>query len=159
MIARIFHSGYSNKTNVLGIKYYKSLIKELKANNILPFITLYHWDLPQPLQDVGGWQNPQIADWYADYANLCFELYGDSVKHWITFNEPKQTCHMGYGTGDFAPEIKSPEAEYQCAHNVIKAHAKAWHIYDTTYRKKQNGNLWEKGVLKTKTNIIILFSR
>lgn len=112
----------------------------MRDNDIEPLITLYHWDLPQSLQDLGGWQNPQIVDWFADYARICFELYGQTVKYWITFNEPKQTCHMGYGTAEFAPHIKSPKAEYLCAHNVIKGHAKAYHIYDNVYRKNQKGN-------------------
>lgn len=117
-----------------------NLINELRANGIEPLVTLYHWDLPQALQDAGGWPNSQIVDVFADYARICFELFGNSVKYWLTFNEPKQICHMGYGTGEFAPAIKSAEAEYLCSHHVIKAHAKSWHIYNNSYRKTQKGS-------------------
>lgn len=114
-----------------GINYYKNLLKELKDNNIEPLITLYHWDLPQKLQDLGGWTNPLIVEWFADYAKICFELFGNSVKYWITFNEPMQFCG----------ESPVPEGLYLCGHHVIKSHAKAWHIYNDMYRSSQKGNV------------------
>lgn len=132
-------TGYSNKINLAGVKYYRNLIKELKANNIEPLVTMYHWDLPQPLQDAGGWPNPLIVNWYTDYAKVCFELFGDLVKYWITFNEPKQTCELSYGAGLLAPGIKSPEAEFLCTHNVLLSHASTYHLYDKQYRKHQKG--------------------
>lgn len=130
----------------------------MRDNNIEPLVTLYHWDLPQTLQDEGGWPNPLIVDWFAEYARIAFEQFGDSVKYWITFNEPKQTCHMGYGTAEFAPAIKSPEAEYLCTHHVIQAHAKAWHIYNTTYRKTQKGKTAMKGPTYS-FNLCFFFTR
>lgn len=123
------------------MKYYRNLIKELRDNNIEPLVTIYHWDTPQPIQDVGGWPNPYSAEWFTDYARVCFELFGDIVKYWITINEPRQICHMGYGDGTLAPAIKSAEAEYLCSHNVILAHASAYRLYNDTYRKKFNGEL------------------
>lgn len=133
-------SGFVNYINSAGVKYYKNLIEELRANNIEPFITLYHWDLPQPIQDLGGWINPNIVNWVKDYARVCFELLGVSVKYWITFNEPKQICHSGYGKGTMPPLIKSPQAEFLCAHHVILSHAEIFHLYNRTYRQQQNGN-------------------
>lgn len=112
----------------------------MKANNIEPFVTLYHWDLPQPLQDLGGWTNPLVVKWFADYAKICFELFGNKVKYWATFNEPRNTCEQGYGEGGKAPQISSPSVgEYLCGHYALKAHAEAWHIYDLQFRTKQEG--------------------
>lgn len=139
---RILPTGFTNKINLPGVAYYKNLIKELKDNDIEPLITLYHWDLPQPLQDIGGWPSDFIIDAYANYARLCFELFGDEVKFWLTFNEPKQSCLAGYGMGGAAPAITMPGiADYLCAHNILRAHAKAWHIYDQEFRPTQKGKI------------------
>lgn len=138
--SRILPTGLTDKINPDGIAYYNNLINELIKNKIEPLVTLYHWDLPEPLQDIGGWPNPDIATYFKDYADVCFKQFGDRVKMWITFNEAKQTCQQGYGSATMAPLISSPGvAEYQCAHTLLKAHANAWHLYDETYRKTQKG--------------------
>ncbi|KAJ8924301.1 hypothetical protein NQ315_007094 [Exocentrus adspersus] len=140
--SRILPNGTSDNVNLAGVDYYKNLIKELRANDIEPLVTIYHWDLPQVLQEQGGWPDDFIVDAFADYARVCFELLGDSVKYWLTFNEPKQTCLQGYGDGSMAPMIQeSGVLDYKCTHNVLKAHAKAWHIYDDEFRAKQNGKV------------------
>lgn len=132
--------GTADNINVAGITYYKNLIQELKDNNIEPLITLYHWDLPQPLQELGGWVEEFIVEAFADYAKVCFELLGDSVKYWLTFNEAKQTCLLGYGDAVMPPMInQSGILDYKCTHNVLKAHARAYHIYDSEFRPKQKG--------------------
>ncbi|KAJ8973207.1 hypothetical protein NQ317_018956 [Molorchus minor] len=142
---RVLPTGYANmllinKINEPGIAYYKNLITALKENNIEPVVTLYHWDLPQHLQELGGWPNPKIADYFADYARLAFREFGEDVKYWTTFNEPKQICQFGYGTGLFAPGIStSGVGDYLCVRTVLLAHAKAYHIYDEEFREKQNG--------------------
>nr|CAH7741390.1 unnamed protein product [Callosobruchus chinensis] len=105
-------------------------------------VTLFHWDLPQALQDQGGFLSEKIIKWFTDYARLCFELFGDDVKTWITFNEPKQTCLMGYGLALFPPNINgSGIADYNCTYYLLKAHAEAWHIYDKEFREKQKGRI------------------
>ncbi|XP_018573477.2 lactase-phlorizin hydrolase [Anoplophora glabripennis] len=140
--SRILPTGYVNKVNLPGVTYYKNLIKELKDNGIEPLITMYHWDLPQPLQDLGGWTSEFVVEAFAEYARLCFELFGDDVKYWLTFNEPKQICQGGYGMGYDAPGIKMPGlADYLCAHHVIQAHSRAWHIYDQEFRSTQQGQI------------------
>ncbi|XP_023022880.2 myrosinase 1 [Leptinotarsa decemlineata] len=140
--SRILPNGFTNQINDLGVAYYNNLINELKSNNIEPLVTLYHWDTPQAIQDIGGFPNGIIVDLFADYAELCFKLFGDRVKYWMTFNEPKQPCNHGYGSGDYAPGIQSPGiGEYMCSHNVIKAHAKAWHIYNDKFRAEQKGQV------------------
>lgn len=104
-------------------------------------MTLSHWDIPQEIQDLGGFPNPLFVKWFTEYASLCFELFGNDVKYWMTFNEPKQSCSRGYGVGDYAPAIKSPGiAEYWCVKNIILAHAETWHAYNDKFRAKQNGN-------------------
>lgn len=114
-------------------------MRELKDNGIEPFVTLFHWDLPQSIQDAGGWPNPVTIEWFVDYARVCFELFGDSVKYWSTFNEPRQPCYYGYGTGGAAPAIASIPAEYTCSHNMILAHAEVYHLYNKTFKAKQKG--------------------
>lgn len=89
--------------------------------------------------DVGGWPNPDIIEWYLDYARICFTLFGDSVKYWVTFNEPKNICHQGYGSGEKAPLFHSAQAEYLCTHHVLLAHTKTWELYEKTYKKTQKG--------------------
>ncbi|XP_018571131.1 myrosinase 1 [Anoplophora glabripennis] len=140
--SRILPTGFANKVNTAGVTYYKNLIKELKDNDIEPFVTIFHWDTPQPIHDAGGWTSEFVVDWFADYARVVFELFGEDVKYWLTFNEPKQTCHEGYGSAKKAPAISSPGVgEYLCTHNLLKAHARAWHIYDEEFRSTQNGKI------------------
>lgn len=141
--ARILPSGYPDSLNYLGVQYYKNLFQELKDNNIEPLVTLYHWDLPQVLEEtIGGWLNETTADLFAEYARICYQLFGDDIKLWITLNEPKQVCGGGYGGGWGAPGVVSPgELEYVCTRNVLLAHAKAWHIYDDEFRQTQKGKL------------------
>ncbi|KAJ8954765.1 hypothetical protein NQ318_014872, partial [Aromia moschata] len=139
---RLYPSGFINKTNPAGVNYYKNLIRLLRENNIEPVVTIHHWDLPQTLQDAGGWTNEFIVDIFADYARTCFELFGDEVKYWITVNEPFEYCHNGHGTGIFAPGLElSGTGEYWCAHNIIKGHAKVWHLYDEHFRATQKGKI------------------
>lgn len=113
----------------------------MKSNGIEPYVTIYHWELPQPLQELGGWPNPLIVDWFAEYAEICFELFGDTVKNWMTFNEPKQFCHRGYGSAEQAPVIKIAQGEFLCAHHVLLAHAKVWKIYQEKFKRTQKGKL------------------
>ncbi|XP_018570851.1 myrosinase 1-like [Anoplophora glabripennis] len=140
---RILPTGYPDKVNQAGVQYYKNLFAELKAANVEPMVTLYHWDLPQSLEEqLGGWLNETVSDLFAEYARLCFELFKDDVKMWITINEPKQVCSAGYGAGYYAPGVVSSGiGEYICAKNVIMAHAKAYHIYDDEFRATNQGRI------------------
>ena len=69
---------------------------------------MYHWDLPQSLQNLGGFANSLVIDYFKEFANVLYANFGDRVKQWITFNEPFKFCIDGYGTGTFAPAVKSP---------------------------------------------------
>lgn len=141
-MSTLLFAGYANKINAVGVKYYRNLLKELRANNIEPLVTIYHWDLPQSIHEAGGWPNPNIVEWYTDYARICFELFGDLVKYWITFNEPISTCHFGYGMGILAPAIVSAEAEFLCTHHILLAHANVYHMYNETYKQIQQGKYY-----------------
>ncbi|XP_053554224.1 lactase/phlorizin hydrolase [Bombina bombina] len=140
--SRIFPMGFKSKENPKGVKYYNKLINSLQEAGIEPMVTLYHWDLPQILEDHGGWRNESIIDAFVDYADFCFGQFGDRVKFWITFDEPWVVSYAGYGTGEHAPGIKDPgDSSYKVAHTILKSHAKAWHLYNDKYRTKYSGKV------------------
>lgn len=114
------------EVNEKGIEFYSNLIDELLKHNIVPFVTLYHWDLPQALQDeVDGWESRDCVDAFEEYARLCFERFGDRVNHWITFNEPIIFEMFGYVTQAHPPAKNDPKLMYQVSHHVNLAHARA----------------------------------
>ncbi len=125
---RIFPDG-RGEINEKGIKFYSSLIDVLLANGIEPMITLYHWDLPQALQDIGGWENEEVTDLFAEYAGSLFHRFGSRVKRWITLNEPFCISYLGYGLGVHAPGIKDFKRAINVSHNLNIAHAKAVHAF------------------------------
>lgn len=100
---------------------------------------MYHWDIPEALQDVGGWPNDTVIEHFENYARIAFSYFGDRVKQWITFNEAFVVCIGGYGHGYHAPGIQSAELPYQCAHNILKSHAKVYRMYETNFKASQNG--------------------
>lgn len=120
---RVFPDGVS--LNGRGIDFYDRLTDELLKNGIEPYLTLYHWDLPQALQMRGGWLNRDITEVFADYAYTVAKELGDRVKYFITFNEPQVFLNAGYVTGSHAPgwQIGLRE-ELAAVHNVLLAHGK-----------------------------------
>lgn len=138
---RVQPKGYG-PVNRAGIQFYSDLIDELLTHDIEPWVTLYHWDLPLALQmEYDGWLNPKIADFFADYARICFEHFGDRVKNWITLNEPWVVSVLGYGQGVFAPGRVSNSEPYQAAHQLLRSHAKAVKVYREHFQPKQNGRI------------------
>ncbi|MDS4040449.1 MAG: GH1 family beta-glucosidase [Candidatus Competibacter sp.] len=131
---RIFPNG-TGKINHEGIAFYNRLIDELLKHNIIPFITLYHWDLPQALQDIGGWENRDLIDIFTHYAKTCFEYFGDRVEHWITFNETINFIMLGYRDGLHPPGIRDEKRAVEVSHIVNLAHAKAVLEYRNLVRK------------------------
>ncbi|XP_073490360.1 lactase/phlorizin hydrolase-like [Aquarana catesbeiana] len=139
---RVLPDGTKNVVNEPGVSYYSRLIDTLLNAGITPQVTIYHWDLPQALQNVGGWENETIVERFRDYSELLFQRLGDRVKFWITLNEPYIIAFLGYGEGSFAPGIYSPgDSVYVVGHNLIKAHAEAWHLYNDKYRATQGGQI------------------
>jgi beta-glucosidase len=108
-----------------GLDFYKRLTDGLLEAGITPFATLYHWDLPQALQEKGGWTNPDVARWFADYATLVFEEIGDRIPFWITLNEPWCSAVLGYMWGVHAPGIKDLSQTLLASKNLLLAHGLA----------------------------------
>ncbi|XP_071722533.1 beta-glucosidase 40-like [Rutidosis leptorrhynchoides] len=151
--SRIFPNG-SGELNEAGVDHYNNVINELLAYGIEPYITLYHWDLPKALNDkYKGWLSPQIIDDFANYAETCFNKFGDRVKNWITFNEPHTLIILGYDLGMEAPSRcsignhtlckfgDSATEPYIVGHNILLSHAIAANIYRQKYKPKQNGSI------------------
>ncbi|KAL1514332.1 hypothetical protein ABEB36_003605 [Hypothenemus hampei] len=140
--SRILPNGTVNNINQEGVDYYINLLTALRENNIEPVVTIYHWDLPLPLHEMGGWTNPLIVDFYNVYADLCFSLFGDLVKYWLTLNESISQCYFGYGEGTHAPGYQeSGTLTYICAYTQLLAHAKAYRTYNDTYKQMYNGEV------------------
>jgi beta-glucosidase len=126
---RILPDGESH-VNAAGVDFYNRLIDGLLDRNILPLVTLYHWDLPLALQmKYGGWLGAQTGEAFARYAQVCFDAFGDRVRHWLTFNENWCTAVLGHGTGVFAPGMQSPDAPYLVAHRLLLAHGHAVRLF------------------------------
>ncbi|XP_041976167.1 myrosinase 1-like [Aricia agestis] len=139
---RLLPSGFPDRISSAGRRYYSELIDGLLAAGVEPVVTVYHWDLPQSLQDLGGWTNPLVVDWFADYARVVFSLFADRVKTWITINEPLVFCDGAYTMGVYAPGVLSPDiGKYLCNRHALLAHAKAWRIYDQEFRDRYRGKI------------------
>ncbi|KVH91153.1 Glycoside hydrolase, catalytic domain-containing protein [Cynara cardunculus var. scolymus] len=135
--------------NQEGINYYNRLIDELLANGIEPFVTLFHWDLPNALEEeyMGFLSSKVVAD-FVDYVDICFWEFGDRVKHWLTVNEPHMFTYNGYVTGTFAPgrgaNCKDSDLEtepYTVAYNLLNCHAAAYRKYEKDYKSFQKGKV------------------
>lgn len=128
------------EANPVGIAFYNELIDELIRHGITPWVTLHHWDLPAALQlENDGWLNKATTDYFAAFASICFEHYGDRVKHWITLNESWVIAMLGYHDGVFAPGRKSDTEPYLAAHHLILAHAKSVQAYRQHFQPQQGG--------------------
>ncbi|CAN6585523.1 unnamed protein product [Malus baccata var. baccata] len=167
--SRILPQGsLSGGINQRGVDHYNSLINELKRNGIEPFVTIYHFDMPQALQvKYGGYLNRKFVQDFQDYSDLCFKLFGDRVKHWFTINEPSSLAVYGYEIG-IAPPGRCSLPKGQCglgapppgtcivpagpcfggnsstepyiaAHNLILSHAAVVKLYREKYQEEQKG--------------------
>jgi beta-glucosidase len=111
--------------NPAGLGFYDRLVDELLGHGIDPFVTLFHWDLPQAVQDAGGWFNRDIADWFADYVDIVAARLGDRVRMWITLNEPFVHTVFGHGFGLHAPGQALMFDALPTAHHQLLAHGRA----------------------------------
>ena len=126
--ARVLAEGVG-RPNQKGLDYYDRLVDQMCAANVRPVAALNHWDFPQALQDEGGWQNRDSADWFCEYASLMFSRLNDRVKMWVTHNEPRVIAFLGYGAAIMAPGIADTSAAYQVVHHLLLAHGKAVQAY------------------------------
>ena len=121
---RILPAG-RGKVNQAGLDFYSRLVDGLLEVGITPFATLYHWDLPQALQDEGGWDNRATAEAFAEYTDVFSRHLGDRIKHWITHNEPWVAAFVGHLWGTHAPGIKDMPTAIRCTHHLLLSHGLA----------------------------------
>ncbi|XP_030532577.1 beta-glucosidase 44-like [Rhodamnia argentea] len=150
--SRIFPDG-TGKVNWQGVAYYNRLINYLLKKGITPYANLYHYDLPEALEKkYMGLLSPNVVKDFADYADFCFKTFGDRVKNWMTFNEPRVVAALGYDNGFFAPGRcskaygnctagNSGTEPYIAAHHLILSHAAAVQRYRENYQEKQKGRI------------------
>ncbi|XP_065634835.1 beta-glucosidase 44-like isoform X2 [Quercus suber] len=150
--SRIFPDG-TGKVNDKGVAYYNRLINYMLKKGITPYANLYHYDLPLALEKKYlGLLSDQVVKDFADYADFCFKTFGDRVKNWMTFNEPRVVAALGYDNGIFAPGRcskafgnctagNSATEPYIVAHHLILAHAAAVQRYREKYQEKQKGRI------------------
>ena len=115
----------SGPANQRGLDHYRRLVEGLRARSIEPMLTLYHWDLPQALEDRGGWRSRETSERFAEYAGIVYEALGDSVRLWITLNEPWVSAWMGHGTGVHAPGIRDVSQALAATHHLLLGHGLA----------------------------------
>lgn len=132
---RILPSG-RGAVNAAGLGFYERLIDTLLKHNIVPMVTLYHWDLPAALDDRGGWLNPDVSQWFAEYAALIFRRLDDRVPFWVTLNEPWVVADGGYLHGVLAPGHRNLFEAPLAAHHLLRAHGAAVQAYRAEGRHK-----------------------
>ncbi|XP_039122996.1 beta-glucosidase 1-like [Dioscorea cayenensis subsp. rotundata] len=147
--SRIFPNGVG-KVNLKGVAYYNRLIDYMLKQGITPYANLYHYDLPASLEEkYKGLLSPQVVEDFANYADFCFKTFGDRVKNWFTFNEPRVVAALGYDDGEFAAGRctncsaggNSATEPYIVAHHLILSHAAAAKRYREKYQAEQKGRI------------------
>lgn len=123
--ARLIPDG-CGEVNPKAVELYRNMILSMRENGIIPYITLFHWEFPQALQDKGGWLNPQVVEWFGYYAKVVAENFSDICENFITINEPQCAVGLGHLSGVHAPGLKLSYPEtFQIAHNLLKSHGQA----------------------------------
>jgi len=144
--------GGRGATNAKGLDYYKRVVDALLEAGIRPFPTLYHWDLPQPLEDAGGWPNRDTAERFVDYAKIVADALGDRIGQWSIFNEPKTFTHVGYWQGTHAPGRTEPLAMLRATHTVNLAHGMAFRVLKATRAKPEVGSAFDVAPMNPATS-------
>lgn len=146
--ARVLPQGVG-QLNQKGLDYYKRAFDALLSHGIMPNVTLYHWDLPQALEDRGGWVNRDSIEWFGEYADKMFTAFGDIVPMWSTINEPIAT-YVGYACGGFAPGYTNEKWGNQARHNILVAHGKGVEAFRSHHLNSKIGvviDIWKRHAL------------
>jgi beta-glucosidase len=141
---RIFPQG-KGQVNQAGLDFYDRLVDGLLESGITPFVTLFHWDFPQALQDIGGWGSREVIPAFLDYVSVAASRLGDRVHHWITINEPRAFAFVGHWEGNHAPGLRDRRLAFQVAHHLLVAHGRAAHLLHASIPRAQVGialDLW-----------------
>ncbi|XP_065221810.1 myrosinase 1-like [Planococcus citri] len=139
---RILPNGDKSFINQKGIDHYNRVIDDLFSKGIQPMVVIYHWDLPQKLQDLGGWLNSSIVDYIEDYADLIFHHLGNRVKWWITLNEPTSILKGYISNRTVAPSLGlGTPSDYIVVHNLLLAHGRIYKLYKNKYKRWQRGKI------------------
>jgi len=148
---RIIPTG-TGKVNPEGIAYYRKLCEELHKNGISACATIYHWDLPQKLEENGGWADRSIVSAFEEYAKACFKGLGDLVDSWITINEPFCIAYLGYLYGDHAPGYRDVQKAMNAVHHINMAHGVTVKAYRETGLKAPIGITWNPATPRPATS-------
>ncbi len=146
---RILPDGFG-KINPKGVSFYHRVIDCCIKNNLEPWITLYHWDLPQKLEDLGGWTSRLILDWFSGYADFCSKEYGEKVKNWIVLNEPMSFIGLGYFMGYHAPEKTGLNNFLKATHHACLCNAEGGRIIRKNVPNAKIGTALSCSVIKPK---------
>jgi len=122
--ARVLPEGRGH-INQTGLDFYDRLVDAILARNLKPFLTLYHWDMPAALADMGGWTNPDVAQWFGDFTDIIMDRIGDRVASVATINEPWCVSYLSYFLGHHAPGMRDISATALAVHNVLRSHGEA----------------------------------
>lgn len=144
--------GGRGAVNAKGMDYYSRLVDALLKAGIRPFCTLYHWDLPQALEDLGGWPNRDLADYFADFAGILAKKLGDRVTVWAPFNMPWTFTRYGYGTGSLPPGKSDMSLSLKAAHTVNLAQGKAFRAIKAASAKATVGSAYGTEPMYPKTD-------
>ena len=148
---RILPEG-KGQINQKGIDFYHRVIDQCLENNIEPWITLYHWDLPQALEDERGWANRDNVGWFCDYADIVSRTYGDKVKNWMVFNEPMAFTGLGYMAGTHAPGKTGVGLFQKASHNVVISQAEAGRVLRRNVPDANIGTTYSLSAIHPKSN-------
>lgn len=149
--SRIFPEGYG-RVNQDGLDFYNKLIDECLQRDITPWITLYHWDLPDALEKQGGWTNRNIVHWFTDYVDMCSRKFGDRVKYWMVLNEPMVFTGAGYFLGVHAPGKKGVKNFLPAAHHAVLCQAQGAQVLRSNLTKAEIGTTFSCSHLEPATN-------